>query len=151
MSKVADRPSNLRPGDRVERVLCAERSRERGRPRPQIERSRDSDARVDSRKTAAQPFIQHVVAGGDARAPDSALRKSCGLRASRPVGRSRRDRRRGERPPVSRQPSTPKGEPVTSLSHGRDRPRPRLCFAQNTCANIRHFRRSCRSCRPGNS
>jgi len=40
-------------------------------------------------------FIQHVVAGGDARAPDCARRKSCGLQASRPVGRSRRDRRRG--------------------------------------------------------
>ena len=45
----------------------------------------------------------------------------------RPVGRSRRDRRRGERPPVSRQPSTPKGEPVASLSCGRGRPRPQPC------------------------
>ena len=61
------------------------------------------------------------------RAPDCARRKSCGLQASRPVGRSRRDRRRGKRPPVSRQPSPPKGEPVASLSRGRGRPRPQPC------------------------
>jgi len=49
-------------------------------------------------------------------------------RDAKPVGRSRRDRRRDERPPVSRPPPTPKVEPVASLSRGRGRPRPRFAY-----------------------
>ena len=50
-------------------------------------------------------------------------------RDAKPVGRSRRDRRRDERPPVSRHPPTPKVEPVASLSRGRGRPRPQSCVS----------------------
>ena len=50
-------------------------------------------------------------------------------RDAKPIGRSRRDRRLDECPPVSRQPATPTVEPVAGLSRGRGRPRPQSCVS----------------------